>query len=303
MPPPTSVFNCFDVYDAMAEHITENSTDGSMLVDNIKKGQTVKLDADHVDPVHLLPGQDNGYSQHAYAKGWVCKACKSGIHVDNDGTMHIVSRDRDENMNSRYKAESSVISSREDGLTMGSMLNLPVYSIPNCKGCNCLKGLSGSQLKEKLTNSQTKKHYMTDTREGKSSVYDKRRGGYLEVDVTSLKLAEKPLSIDKADTCVFVPPVPHSCTYRPDGHSQEENNLKELKGRLYCQIRDELRTYDSNPSKDKFGKITSPESVMEMCEEGDKKFPKPEVKCYPELNHGFHKANISGSSGTGATQR
>ena len=299
-PPPTSVFNCFDTYNAIADHITENSTDNSMLKSDLELGQEVKLDADHVNQTELINGD--------ITKGWVCKACGSGIHVHDDGTIHIVSRDRDQNMNSTMAAESSVFSSRKDGLSMGSMLNLPTYSIPNCEGCNCLKGLSGDQLKAKLNDPKTKRHYQTKTYKDKITKYKqiKYQGKLFddldspyEVEVDRMMLNDEPLPITEKNTCVFVPPVPHSCTYRPTGDSKEENNVEEIKGKLYCEIKEKLKKL---PSKDYPNKPKSAKEAVEMCNKIKNNFPKPEVECYKQLKYGFSTNNGGGSSSSKVKQ-
>ncbi len=257
-PEPTSVFNCFDVYDAMADHITDNSADNTMLVDYLQEGQTLKMDAEHVNDISYVDilGYRTGRETRvrAQTKGWVCQACGSGVHVHDDGSVNIVSRDRNTKFASRSGANKSVISSREDGLTIGSMLNLPSYIIPNCAGCGCLKGLTGDALKAKLTDSKTTKHYMTE----------KTADGGLQLNQTAAK-------VKSSDTCVFVPPVPHSCTYRPAGESAQDNQLKEIRGKLYCDLRDKLKT---KPTKEYDGKPGMYQELVDSCKEVNKKLMK-----------------------------
>jgi hypothetical protein len=283
-PAPTSVFSCFDVYNAMADHIKDNSTDQSMLVDYLKPGQTIKMDADHVQSLqykelYKINGQTESVVQQT--KGWVCQECGSGVHVHDDGNVHIVSRDRDANWDSRKGAVQAVKSSREDGLTIGSMLNLTSYIIPDCQGCNCLKNKSGDELKAILTSDKTKKHYFTE---------DNGQG--------QLALSKNPGEIKDNKTCLFVPPVPHSCTLRPKGESEKENKINEIKGRLYCEIRDKLKKL---PTHNYSGKAAMASEIMESCQAAKEVFPKPEVDCYPKLKHGFSQKSdkkIETSKGT-----
>jgi hypothetical protein len=267
-PPPTSVFNCLDASDALVDYANRNATDKTMFIDNLKPGQNIVMDQSNIENINYstMDGRDD----KRRSKGWICTACGSGIHVDPNGQVHWETRDRvGNNLDKRSSSfvgsqgsapgsKEAIHAARDNDLSMGSLLNLPTYIIPNCKGCNCLKGLNKNDFKAKLNDSKTIRHHM---------VTQNDKGEHV--------INEKPYTIKDSKSCVFVPPVPHSCTYRPDGNSKGENNLQEIKDKLYCELRDKIKSFPSRS-------VANSGSMQKTCEELDK-FPQTEEDCYPHL--------------------
>jgi hypothetical protein len=264
-PPPTSVFNCLDNSEALAEYINKNSQDQEVLVDYLKEGQTLTMNKDLIEDVNFTntarPKASYADKRRESSKGWICSACGSGIHVHDDGGVHFVTRDRKQDL---YKQSSAALKSidkaQNTDLTLGSLLHLPSYIINDCEKdgdkCGCLKNINGNKLKTILkSNKTTKVNMITKSAEG-------------------YKLNNDKTQVKNSKACVFNPPVPHSCTYRPKGESKSENELKEIKGKLYCKLRDELKKFPDNPA--------SEFASTERCEELGS-FPRPESDCYPIL--------------------
>lgn len=243
--PATDIHACSSVADAMADYISQTANP-NLLKSDLKIGDDVQLGVDNLDKVELNERVSNGLAMGSTedyfskfsgngshsGKGWICKGCGSGVHVHEDGSVHYVSRNRTEDLGGAAQsgeANKTPMDINSDKLTLGAFQNIKSYQIENCGGCNCLKNLDGSKLSDILTgknsNHPTKQHNMVKMVDGKPMI-NKDQNKY---------------TINKSNTCVFSPPVPHSCNYDPEGDSKVDMKAQEVKENLYCTLYNEIK--------------------------------------------------------------
>ncbi|MFZ4714552.1 MAG: hypothetical protein ACOYL6_12595 [Bacteriovoracaceae bacterium] len=271
---PSSAFDCLDASDAVAGYLEEYKGDddlNSMFKIGMKAGDEVGLSYEDLNTVKVPGGQ---------ARGWLCGGCGSGVKVNPDGTMEWISRFRaaqgDEAVkkNADNTAPSANMSSNQE-LSLGSMKSLVVYEIScstnnSTDKCGCLKNVkNGDELRKII--SSAKKMNLAQQQQGSDK----------------LKLA--PLKAD-GKGCIFVPPVPHACSFNPNGASHEQDNNFKKEWGTFCKMLGKIKT-DAFPLL-KIPKIPGKnleaikKDIISKCDAvAVKVFPKSELMCAPNLNN------------------
>ncbi len=266
----TDINACNSSAAAILESI-QNGEGQSMLRSNQAKGTKIYLGADQVNEVNIQEMTEDDLYKQMGAKtaknfikdgkghGWICQECGSGLHVNiEDGSVQSVSRFRAEG-NQKTEignlANKTVFENKQNNLTLASMQNLKIYEIPNCAGCNCLKQQSISNLDEYLKNN-AQIHQMVQKENGISKIVKDKN----------------TFEVSSNESCIFVPPVPHSCNFDPTGDSKEKNKEPKIWKHFYCKLEEKL--------KEKTGTKTTQKSLDEINNICSKKtFPSSEDAC------------------------
>ena len=282
--PATDIHACNSISDAMAEYI-DHTANPNILKSNLKVGDDVQLGVINLDEVELNNRVRQGFVKGSLdpyfskfnspgnmkSKGWICKGCGSGIHVHDDGSVHYVSRNRTEEIEAGGRqnqlANQTPLDIDNSKLNLASLQNVKSYQIEKCPACGCLKGLKGQELEDILYNKNpsfpTQQHNMVQMVDGKP---------YIKRELNKFK-------IDKNETCIFSPPVPHSCNYDPEGDSKVDEKEQEVRENLYCTLYNEI-----SGNGDKYKVVENIVDIDKAIQEydqscGQKRFPASEQDC------------------------
>ena len=266
----TDINACNSSAAALLENI-QNGNGQSMLRSNQEKGTKVSFSADQVNQVKIrdLTEKDlmkqmgkqkaENFIQDGHSHGWICKECGSGVHVNpKDGSVQFVSRFRDtENKKTALSdlAHKTALDSKQDNLSLASLQNLKIYEIPNCAGCNCLKQQSISNLDDYLKNN-AEVHKMIQTDNGVAKILKEKNGFEVKSD----------------ESCLFVPPVPHSCNFDPTGDSEGKSKEPKVWQHFYCKLEEKLKTKTGTKTTQK-----TQDEINNLCSK--KVFPASESAC------------------------
>ncbi len=211
----TDVFNCLSAASAIEEKLeNQNQTGaGGEVIDPYElypdASGNVKVS---INP-NSIPSHPRNKDDKNPDKGWMCDKCHSGVHVQTDDkkVSSVSKRSRDfiqiqGGTQSQAKAPLSNM-----GLTFGSMKNLGFRKVTResfggkCpaskKVCDCLRNVSDyGGLDQVLVNSQTIN--LNKTLQG------------------SIPMTESDLK----NSCLYTPPVAHSCSVAPSGKGNEKVN-------------------------------------------------------------------------------
>lgn len=208
--PDTDIFNYLSTSDALQYHFLKDPnssslTNASSIVNQSNAELKITLGNDDLDaakrpktgPNANLPiNKDDGKAH------WQCYGgCGSGIHEKPNGDLITDFRD------GAIKDKTAAQMEKEFGdvpTGFGAMKSLNVYVIKSCANCDCLKQ-KGARLDDILRGPNVTKVSMdkvTKDAEGKRS-FSKSVGN-----------VEDPFS-----TCVFTPPVAHTCKVDPKGNN------------------------------------------------------------------------------------
>ena len=302
--PATDIHACNSVADAVAEYV-DQTANPNILKTDLKIGDDVYLGVDNLDEVELSARVGSGLSsgsQDSYfnkfakgksaGKGWICKGCGSGIHVHENGGVHYVSRNRAESQNGidqNTMANNTAIDLNKSNMSLGSLQSLKSYQIEKCNNCNCLKGLDGEKLNQILTGKDeshpTVKHEMVTLVDGKP---------FIKNDLNKFK-------VTSSDTCIFSPPVPHSCNFDPAGDSKVDFKAQEIKENLYCTLYSELKNNNNDyPSVSGIINVAKETSkYAKSC--GQNIFPRSENDCLKAVTNSKGRT-IGASSSTSVSE-
>jgi hypothetical protein len=278
---PSSAFDCLDASDAVAGYLKEYKGEdelSSMFRTGLKTGDDISLSYSDLNDVKIPGGT---------ARGWLCGGCGSGVKVSSDGSVDWISRYRAAKGNEKVKSEADALanasnSSSTQELSIGSMKNLVAYEIACASSnstdkCGCIKNVkNGAELRKLI--STAKKINLTSK---------------AETD-TKFKLTSTTLD---GKGCVFVPPVPHACSYNPNGNSTQQDANHKKEWGTFCRMLTKLTDEKSFPLLSPQPTSTSYTTIKTNCEKmAVKQFPKTEKQCAPLLNLNAPKA--TNSSGT-----
>ncbi len=266
----TDINACNSSAAALLENI-QNGDGQSMLRSNQEKGTKVSFSADQVNQVKIRDltkkdlmkqmGQEKAenFIQDGHSHGWICKECGSGVHVNpKDGSVQFISRFRDVgNKKSAISelANKTALNSKQENLSLASLQNLIIYEIPNCAGCNCLKQQSITNLDDYLKNN-AEVHKMIQTDNGVAKILKEKNGFEVKSD----------------ESCLFVPPVPHSCNYDPTGDSEGKRKEPKVWQHFYCKLEEKLKTKTGLKTTQK-----TQDEITNLCSK--KVFPASESAC------------------------
>lgn len=266
----TDINACNSTAAALLESI-QNGDGNSMLRSNQEKGTKVYFGADQVNKVRIKDatkkdlvkqmGSDKAASfiQDGHSHGWICQECGSGLHVNpQDGSVLPVSRFRDVGNKKTAISEmanQTTLDNKQDNLSLASLQNLKIYEIPNCGGCHCLKKQSITNLDEYLKNN-AQVHSMIQNDNGVAKILKDKNGFEVKSD----------------ETCLFVPPVPHSCNYDPTGDSEGQTKEPKVWKHFYCKLEEKLKAKTGTKTTSK-----TLEEVTSICSK--KVFPASESAC------------------------
>jgi hypothetical protein len=211
----TDVFNCLSAASAIEEKLENQNQTGSggEVIDPYElypdASGNVKVS---VSP-NSIPSHPRNKDDKNPDKGWMCDACHSGVHVQTDekkvSTVSKRSRDFIQIQGGTQSQAKAPLSNM--GLTFGSMKNLGFRKVTResfggkCpaskKVCDCLRNVSDyGGLDQVLVNSQTIN--LNKTLQG------------------SIPMTESDLK----NSCLYTPPVAHSCSVAPSGKGNEKLN-------------------------------------------------------------------------------
>ncbi len=211
----TDVFNCLSAASAIEEKLeNQNQTGaGGEVIDPHDlypdASGNVKVS---INP-NSIPSHPRNKDDKNPDKGWMCDKCHSGLHVQTDekkvSTVSKRSRDFIQIQGGTQSQAKAPVSNM--GLTFGSMKNLGFRKITResfggkCpaskKVCDCLRNVSDyGGLDQVLVHSQTIN--LNKTLQG------------------SVPMTESDLN----NSCLYTPPVAHSCSVAPSGKGSEKLN-------------------------------------------------------------------------------
>jgi hypothetical protein len=275
---PSAAFDCLDASDAVASYLKEYKGDdelSSMFRTGLKSGDDISLNYSDLNDVKIPSGT---------ARGWLCGGCGSGVKVNSDGTVDWISRYRAATGNEKVKSEADALAnssnrSSTQELSIGSMKNLVVYEVSCASSnstdkCGCIKNVKNGQELRTLISGAKKINLTTKA----------------ETD-TKYKLAGTTLT---GKGCVFVPPVPHACSYNPNGASTQQDSNHKKEWGTFCRMLAKLTDDKVYPLLNPAPSSTSLATIKSNCEKlAVKDFPKSEKQCAPLLNLNAPKASTS----------
>jgi hypothetical protein len=283
----TDINACNSSAAALLENI-QNGDGQSMLRSNQEKGTKVYFGADQVNQVKIRDltkkdlmkqmGQEKAghFIQDGHSHGWICQECGSGVHVNpKDGSVQFISRFRDVgNKKSAISelANKTALDSKQDNLSLASLQNLKIYEIPNCAGCNCLKQQSITNLDDYLKNN-AEVHKMIQPDNGVAKILKEKNGFEVKSD----------------ESCLFVPPVPHSCNYDPTGDSEGKSQEPKVWQHFYCKLEEKLKTKTGTKTT-----LKTQDEITKLCSK--KVFPVSESAC------GLRTMDVKTDQGQGVQQ-
>lgn len=197
--PSTDLLNFFPTSQALQYHFIKNPnssnlTNASTVLNQSNGELKIKLDQRDLASAKKRKGTDDGRAH------WQCYGgCESGIHEAEDGSF--VTKFRQGNIASK-NAEQMQQEFGDKPTSYGALKSLNVYVIKECANCDCLKQrnvliddvLKGPNATKVSVNKVTKGP--AGTREFSQSV---------------------GTVADPASTCIFTPPVAHTCKVDPKG--------------------------------------------------------------------------------------
>jgi hypothetical protein len=272
----TSAFDCLDTSNGMAQYLKEMPEEDlkKMLLSGVEKDTKIQLNYSDIAPSRFPPTFKDR-TNPVQTRGWICSGCGSGVHVKPDGSVINLSRTLDKNNKVNKSGNSGAHDNHPEltnnhDLTLGSMKNLLVYEVtcPN-GGCDCMTKLKNGQ--ELSTLLKTGKVHPMVSVEGK---------------------LDKPFSKEKMNSCLFVPPVPHSCSVDPNGKNNADKDQSDEQSGTFCKLLKEAKENDRfkklKPTPDLIG-------IKNKCKKiSQADFPKSEIQCAPILkNNGKLKNNHS----------
>jgi hypothetical protein len=255
---PSDIHNCNSSIDALADFATNGANNSNLI--SVKKDDEVALDFLNVQNVSTI--------EKGNVRGWVCTHCGSGIHVHSDGRVEFLSRQKNNNNTRNPLASQSFEDTQNVEFGLANLEHLNVYSIPNCKDCDCLKNKSGDEFKKLLAGNA---HSM----------------------INNSYIKDNQFNVTSSDSCLFVPPVPHSCSYDPKGDSLEREMIKEKQEEFYCTLKS---TINKNFPTDVNTDLLKQDLVIKNCQSNIGNFPYSEVACGYNAKWNTNKNNNNSNS-------
>ncbi len=203
----TDFYNYFSSAEALKYHFNKNPNSSSLVsaasIMNQSNGELqISLDKNDLNSAKNKK-EDDGKAH------WMCYGgCESGIHETDSGEFQTKFRTK------HWQDRTASQMQNDYGqipLGFGALKTLSVYVIEGCSDCDCLKQKE-SNLDEILKGPQTKKvliDKVTKNAKGEKS---------FNKTVDNIK--------DPSNTCIFTPPVAHTCKVDPSGSSNGDSGHK-----------------------------------------------------------------------------
>ncbi len=214
----TDFYNYFSTSEALKYHYAKNPNSSNLVsaatvVNQSNANLEIKLDNADLKSAKNKK-KDDGRAH------WMCYGgCESGIHENEAGEFETKFRTES------WSKKSPTQMQKEFGdvpLGFGALKSLNVYVINNCADCDCLKQRN-VRMEDILNGPQTKKVSIDKvTKQADGSRGFSKSVGKVE---------------DPASTCIFTPPVAHTCRVDPSG-SNEGNSGHEPQENFSCAMWD-----------------------------------------------------------------
>lgn len=221
---PSDPLNCLDASKGLENELRDMNPQGeatiSMEAGNYQKPLCKLQNAGSLN-VAINPKELMVIDGAAKGKqGFMCTGCSSGIAFDaKSKKFNYISRQEnrpvgEEAGGQKELARRTWSEAKGNPMSLASLKHLKTYIIPNCgpsceNACECLRD---GNLKEKLTESNTTAMDFTDLSLGNSK----------SVISSDPKSAKDLVPGKRQFSCVFTPPVPHTCSYNPLGDTPTE---------------------------------------------------------------------------------
>lgn len=206
--PDTDIFNYLSTSDALQYHFIKNPnspnlTNASTVVNQSNADLKITLGNDDLEAARRPKTGPHATAANNKDDGrahWQCYGgCGTGIHERPNG--EIVTNFRD----AAIKEKTAAQMNKEFGEVptgFGALKSLNVYVIKDCSNCDCLKQ-KGARLDDILQGSNVTKVSIDQVTK----------------DATGKRSASKPVGTleDPFSTCIFTPPVAHTCKVDPKG--------------------------------------------------------------------------------------
>jgi hypothetical protein len=142
---------------------------------------------------------------------WQCYGgCNSGIHENKDGSFTTKFRD------TRFKSKNASEMNAEfsnNPLSFGGLKSLNVYVVKDCANCECLK--DPNRPMEEVLNGKNSTKISIDK-------VSKQSDGSRSFSQSVGKIE------DPYQTCIFTPPVAHTCRVKPSGDNSGDSHNEEV---------------------------------------------------------------------------
>lgn len=197
--PSTDLLNFFPTSQALQYHFikdpnSSNLTNASTVLNQSNGELKIKLDQRDLASAKKRKGADDGRAH------WQCYGgCESGIHEAEDGSF--VTKFRQGNI-AQKNSEQIQKEFGDKPTSYGALKSLNVYVIKECANCDCLKQRNVS-IDDVLKGPNSTKVVVDKVQKGP--------GGSREFSQSVGNIA------DPASTCIFTPPVAHTCKVDPKG--------------------------------------------------------------------------------------
>lgn len=214
----TDFYNFFSTSEALKYHYAKNPNNSNLVSAATVLNQSnadlkIKLDGNDLKSAKNKK-KDDGRAH------WMCYGgCETGIHETESGDFETSFRSNSipkKNAEQMHKEFGNV------PLGFGSLKSLNVYVINDCSNCDCLKQRD-VRMEDILNGPQTKKVAINKV--------TKQANGERGFSQSVGKVQ------DPANTCIFTPPVAHTCKVDPSG-SSEGNSGHEPKTNYSCAMWD-----------------------------------------------------------------
>lgn len=197
--PSTDFFNFYSTSQALQNHFIKNPNNSNMVnaatIVNQSNGElSIKLDSKDLSS---LTAKNNDGRAH-----WQCYGgCNSGIHENQNGDF--VTKFRDSRIKQKNATEMNTEFSNNP-LSFGGLKSLNVYVVKNCANCDCLKDPSVPM--ESVLKGPNSQRISVDkvTKQADGTRSFSKSAGVIE---------------DPYQTCIFTPPVAHTCRVKPSGEN------------------------------------------------------------------------------------
>jgi hypothetical protein len=273
---PSDPLNCLDASKGLEHEMRNLNPEGeatiSMEAGNYQKplcklqsGGSLNITLDPKD-LMVIGGQANG------RQGFMCTGCSSGIAYDTK-TKKFNYKARQESRpvgeeagTQKEMARKTWSESSGSPLSMAGLKHLKTYVIPNCgpsceNACECLRD---GDLAKKLKDPSVNALDFTDLSLGNSKAV-------VSLDPKSAKDVEPG---KRQFSCVFTPPVPHTCSYNPLGDTPTEMKSDEHFGEV-CPITEALKKLPKVNTE-----AVTEDKILQYKERCKKdSFPSTEAKC------------------------
>ncbi len=273
---PSDSLNCLDASKGLDHELRNLNPEGEATISleagnyqkplcKLQSAGSLNVTIDPKDFM-VIGGAANGN------QGFMCTGCSSGISYDSKNKkFNYKARQESRPVNDEVGTQKDMAKKTwaegdRQSLSLASLKHLKTYVIPNCgptceNSCECLRD---GNIKAKLADPSVTTLDFTDLSLGNSK----------SIISTDPKSSKEVIPGKRQFSCVFTPPVPHTCSYNPLGDTPSEMKADDHFGEV-CPITEALKKLPKVNQE-----VVSDETISgykERCKKDS--FPSTEATC------------------------